>query len=99
LSVQVIGVDGVLVCVVVVVGAAASDGVDLEEAAEGWCVEADAHEHDAGEVVGLPLIGGGDRVRVAGVRVDRDEEHRRTEGVTAGGDPGDVGDRDRWRQP
>ena len=53
LSVEVEGVDGVLAGVVVVVGAAAGDGVGLEEPAHRWHVEAHAHEHDASEVVGL----------------------------------------------
>jgi hypothetical protein len=56
-SVEVEAVDGVLVGVVVVVGAAAWDRVDLEEPAEHGGVEADAHEGEAGEVVGLALLG------------------------------------------
>ena len=57
LPVEVEGVDGVLACVVVSVGAAAWNGVDLKESTHRGHVEAHAHEHDAGEVVGLALLG------------------------------------------
>ncbi len=56
LSVKIKAIDRVCVAVVVVVGAAAFDGVDLQEASEGGEVEAHAHEHDAGEGVGLALL-------------------------------------------
>src|SRR5215207_1417272 len=55
-AVEVEGVDGVGAGVVVVVAGAARDRVDLQEAAEGGVVEADAHEGEAGEGVGGPLL-------------------------------------------
>jgi hypothetical protein len=49
LAVEVVAVDGVGGAVVVGGGAAAGDGVDLEESAGGGVVEAGTHEGGAGD--------------------------------------------------
>jgi hypothetical protein len=86
-TIEVECVDGVLACVVVVVGAAARDGISLQKPAEGGDVQARAHQGDTGEVVGLALLGA--KPAVAGTGSDAgDAELGRLEGGQQAGGGG-----------
>src|SRR5574341_147290 len=87
-AVEVEVVDGVLTCVVVVVGAAAWLGVDLEEAAQGRVVQAHAHQDQARKGVGGALLAA--QPAVAGGRAAGSAELVGVQGGPVGGGQGRV---------